>query len=205
MMNNTYSVSSSPHFHHQQRSVLQNENNKNPKNNLDQPNNNFLSSKNNLVLQQPQTNNNHTHGRILKITFFMSSTRNHNNNNVAVVVDDDDDHGAKQQNMKSFSSNKDFNGHMISHNQKGFKKPSLLELKQNNKMNHQDQLPPAIDLSNYLPPITYKTNKRRNRFFNDVDARNAAQTLLDMSRGKFLNFDDDDDVSRDCKRIKLSN
>ncbi|WJX61837.1 hypothetical protein P8452_46890 [Trifolium repens] len=214
MMNNTYSVSSSPHFHHQQRSVLQNENNKNPKNNLDQPNNNFLSSKNNLVLQQPQTNNNHTRGRILKITFFMFSTRNDNNNNAAVVVDDDDDdHGAKQQNMKSFSSNKALNGHMRSHNQKGFKKgtttasSSLLELKQNNKMNHQDedQLPPAIDLSNYLPPITYKTNKRRNRFFNDVDARNAAQTLLDMSRGKFLNFDDDDDVSRDCKRIKLSN
>jgi hypothetical protein len=131
----------------------------------------------------------------------MSSTRNDNNNNAAVVVDDDD-HGAKQQNMKSFSSNKALNGHMRSHNQKGFKKPLLLELKQNNKMNHQDQLPPAIDLSNYLPPITYKTNKRRNRFFNDVDARNAAQTLLDMSRGKFLNFDH---VSRDCKRIKLSN
>jgi hypothetical protein len=158
IMNNTSSVSSSPHFH--------------------------------------------THGRILKITFFMSSARSDNNNNNVVVVDDD--HGAKQQNMKSFSchvcnkpfsSNKSLNGHMRSHNQNGFKK-------QNNEMNHQDQLPPAIDLSNYLPPITYKTNKRRNRFFIDDDARNAAQTLLDMSRGKFLNFDH---VSRDCKRIKLFN
>jgi hypothetical protein len=117
--------------------------------------------------------------RILKITFFMSSARNDNNNNNAVVVDDY--HGVKQQNKKGFN----------------FK-----------KLNHhedQDQLPPAIDLSNYLPPITYKTNKRRNRFFNDVDARNAAQALLDMSRGKFLNFDDDDVNNRDSKRIKLSN
>jgi hypothetical protein len=38
-----------------------------------------------------------------------------------------------------------------------------------------------------------------------VDARNAAQALLDMSRGKFLNFDDDDVNNRDSKRIKLSN
>ncbi|KAK2402094.1 zinc finger protein [Trifolium repens] len=234
IMNKTSTFSSSPHFHHQQCSVIQNENNKTPTNNADQPNNiinNFLSSKNNLVLQQPKTNNNQTQGRILKITFFMSSARNDNNNNNVVVVDDD--HGVKQQNMKSFScnvcnkpfsSNKALNGHMRSHkhNQKVLKKCTttassdssssslLLELEQNKKRNHHDQdhdqLPPAIDLSNYLPPITYKTNKRRNRFFNDDDARNAAQALLDMSRGKFLNFDDDDDVNnRDCKRIKLSN
>jgi uncharacterized Zn-finger protein len=157
----------------------------------------------------------------------MSSARNDNNDNVVVV--DNDDHGAKQQNMKSFScnvcnkhfsSNKALKGHMRSHTQKGFKKCTttassssslLLELEQNKKRNRHDQdydqLPPAIDLSNYLPPRTYKTNKRRNRFFNDDDARNAAQALLDMSRGKFLNFaDDNDDANnRDCKRIKLSN
>jgi hypothetical protein len=83
-----------------------------------------------------------------------------------------------------------------------------LELEQNKKRNHHqdhDQLPPAIDLSNYLPPRTYKTNKRCNRFFNDDDARIAAQALLDMSRGKFLSFDDYDVNNRDCKRIKLSN
>ncbi|KAK2454445.1 zinc finger protein [Trifolium repens] len=225
MIFNTSTFSSSPHFHHQQYSVLENENNKNPKDIVDQPNNminNFVSSKNNLVLQQPQTNNNHTQGRILKITFFMSSARNdnnNNNNNAVVVVD----HGEKkQQNMKSFScnvckksfsSNKALNGHMRSHTQKGFKKSttttasplsssSLLELEQNKKRNHHqdhDQLPPAIDLSNYLPPRTYKTNKRRNRFFNDDDARIAAQALLDMSRGKFLSFDDYDVNNRDCK------
>jgi hypothetical protein len=232
MIINTSTFSSSPHFHHQQCSVLENDNNKNPKNNVDQPNNNFLSLKHNLVLQQPQTNNNQTQGRILKITFFLSSARNHNNNNNApVVVDDDDDDldGKQQQKMKSFScnvcnksfsSNKALNGHMRSHTQKGFKKSntttasspssssSLLELEQNKKRNHHqdhDQLPLAIDLSNYLPPRTYKTNKRHNRFFNDDDARIAAQALLDMSRGKFLSFDDYDVNNRDCKRIKLSN
>jgi hypothetical protein len=223
MIINTSTFSSSPHFHHQQCSVLENDNNKNPKNNVDQPNNNFLSLKHNIVLQQPQTNNNQTQGRILKITFFLSSARNHNNNNNAPVVVDDDLDGKQQQKMKSFScnvcnksfsSNKALNGHMRWHTQKGFKKStttaswSLLELEQNKKMNHhqdQDQLPPAIDLSNYLPPRTYKTNKRGNRFFNDDDARNAAQALLDMSRGKFLNFDDDDVNNRDSKRIKLSN
>ncbi|GAU34424.1 hypothetical protein TSUD_393770 [Trifolium subterraneum] len=190
IMINTSSFSSSPHFHHhqQQHSVLQNQRNKNPKNYIINKNNHdqcfgIEENNNNVVLPGR---------RILKITWFMSSARNYNNNNDVVV----DDHGEKQRKKKPcflcqvcdkiFSSNKGLNVHMRCHAQrkKGTITSSSLELEPNEK---DYQLP----LSNYLPPINYKTNKRRKRYFIDDNTRNAAQALLDMSRGKFLKFDDD--------------
>lgn len=74
---------------------------------------------------------------------------------------------------KVFPSIKALNGHMKRHCQIGLKKDDF---------DDQDQFHP-IDLSDYLPPRKYKTNKRSMKYIFNFEAH-AARILLDISRSR---------------------
>ncbi|GAU45770.1 hypothetical protein TSUD_24340 [Trifolium subterraneum] len=84
---------------------------------------------------------------------------------------------------KVFSSIKALNGHMKWHSKKGSKGVAS---SMDQPSNYDGQNTPAIDLSTYLPPRSYRTKKRCRKIINDREAVTASQILFDMSHSRVV-------------------